>query len=234
MAKDPAFPFYSSDFLTGTMIMTDEEVGKYIRLLCYQHQHGHFDESAMQSLCKGNATALIKSKFEIDENGLYYNERLDKEMIKRREHAEKQRQNALKRWECDGIATAMPLENEIEIRKENKKSSQKKERTNKAQKVEVLDLIPKDWPADGFMEIWNEFLEVRRLKKKPLTENAVKRRISELVGLSGGSYHLAQKIAQKACDAGWEAFYALKPESDFQNGQKTGIVAGKTIRNDRA
>ena len=40
MAKDPAFLFYTSDFLTGTMFMTNEQVGIYIRLLCSQHQHG--------------------------------------------------------------------------------------------------------------------------------------------------------------------------------------------------
>ena len=40
MAKDPAFLFYSNDFLTGTYTMTDEQVGKYIRLLCLQHQKG--------------------------------------------------------------------------------------------------------------------------------------------------------------------------------------------------
>ena len=28
--KDPAFLFYSSDFLSGTMLMSDEDVGKYI------------------------------------------------------------------------------------------------------------------------------------------------------------------------------------------------------------
>ena len=44
MAKDPAFLFYPSDFLTGTMFMTDEQVGKYIRLLCAQHQKGHLCE----------------------------------------------------------------------------------------------------------------------------------------------------------------------------------------------
>ena len=32
--RDPAFLFYPADFLIGTMDMTDEEVGIYIRLLC--------------------------------------------------------------------------------------------------------------------------------------------------------------------------------------------------------
>jgi uncharacterized protein YdaU (DUF1376 family) len=40
MAKDPAFLFYPSDFLTGTMFMNNEQIGIYIRLLCSQHQHG--------------------------------------------------------------------------------------------------------------------------------------------------------------------------------------------------
>lgn len=42
--KDPAFLFYSQDFYTGTVFMTDEQVGKFIRLLCLQHQTGHLNE----------------------------------------------------------------------------------------------------------------------------------------------------------------------------------------------
>ena len=50
--KDPAFLFYSSDFLSGTMLMSDEDVGKYIRLLCLQHQKGHLKEKEMLNICK--------------------------------------------------------------------------------------------------------------------------------------------------------------------------------------
>ena len=35
--KDPAFLFYPNDFIVGTLMMTDEEVGIYIRLLAYIH-----------------------------------------------------------------------------------------------------------------------------------------------------------------------------------------------------
>lgn len=41
--KDPAFLFYSSDFLSGTMLMTDEEIGQYIKLICLQHQKRSFE-----------------------------------------------------------------------------------------------------------------------------------------------------------------------------------------------
>ncbi|WP_080903339.1 DUF1376 domain-containing protein [Parabacteroides sp. Marseille-P3160] len=38
--KDPAFLFYTGDFLSGTQDMSCAEVGAYLRLLMYQHQHG--------------------------------------------------------------------------------------------------------------------------------------------------------------------------------------------------
>lgn len=78
MAKDPAFLFYSSDFLTGTMFMSNEQIGIYIRLLCAQHQHGAMiEEKAFNSLVKDDE--LLRSKF-IKCVGGYYNERLMSEM----------------------------------------------------------------------------------------------------------------------------------------------------------
>jgi uncharacterized protein YdaU (DUF1376 family) len=76
--KDPAFLFYSSDFLTGTMFMSNEQIGIYTRLLCAQHQHGAMiEERAFDSLVKDDS--LIRSKF-IKCDGGYYNERLLHEM----------------------------------------------------------------------------------------------------------------------------------------------------------
>lgn len=40
MSKDPAFLFYSKDWLEGTAEMMPNEKGVYIDLLCYQHQRG--------------------------------------------------------------------------------------------------------------------------------------------------------------------------------------------------
>lgn len=40
MAKDPAFLFYSKDWLEGTAEMMPDEKGIYIDLLAYQHQRG--------------------------------------------------------------------------------------------------------------------------------------------------------------------------------------------------
>lgn len=90
--KDPAFLFYSSDFLSGTMLMTDEEVGQYIKLLCLQHQKGHLKEKDMLNICK-TYNEDIFSKFKKDEEGNYYNERLEHEANKRKAYSESRRNN---------------------------------------------------------------------------------------------------------------------------------------------
>jgi hypothetical protein len=96
MSKDPAFLFYSSDFLTGTALMTDEQIGKYIKLLCYQHQMGHLSERDMLKICKTYDEDIF-SKFEKDEDGLYYNARLHQEVEKRKAYSESRRQNRTKK-----------------------------------------------------------------------------------------------------------------------------------------
>jgi len=122
MSKDPAFLMYSSDFLTGVTDLTMEERGQFITLLCLQHQKGHLSKKLMQLQCHGIPTADVLAKFCIDENGLYFNKRVEEERKKRAAHSLKQSKNALARWNKDKLSTkqnqsngnamAMPLENE--------------------------------------------------------------------------------------------------------------------------
>lgn len=92
MSKDPAFLFYTSDFLTGTMLMTDEQVGKYIRLLCLQHQMGKLSEKHMLNICKSYDSDIFE-KFAKDDDGNYYNLRLNDEISKRNAYSESRRNN---------------------------------------------------------------------------------------------------------------------------------------------
>jgi uncharacterized protein YdaU (DUF1376 family) len=94
MSKDPAFLFYSQDFYTGTVFMSDEQVGKYVRLLCLQHQTGHLEEKHMLNICKTYDVDIF-SKFVRDNDGKYYNERLEKEIVRRVSYCESRRKNKL-------------------------------------------------------------------------------------------------------------------------------------------
>ena len=114
MAKDPAFLFYPGDWLGGTMGMSFEEKGAYLELLVMQWNCHRITNDAAKRLVGEPLWHKISHKFEADGNG-FFNERLEQEIIKRRKHSEKQRDNANKRWVkqvCDGNTTTMPLEDE--------------------------------------------------------------------------------------------------------------------------
>ena len=72
MAKDPAVLFYTSDFLSGTITMNYEERGKYITLLCIQHQKGYLTEKDLK-LILDDSDIEIFNKFKLAEDGYYYN-----------------------------------------------------------------------------------------------------------------------------------------------------------------
>ncbi len=116
MSKEPSFNFFPSDFLTGTMLMSNEQVGKYIRLLCLQHQQGHLSEEDMLMIC-GEYDKKIFSKFKQDEQGNYYNDRLDEEKDKRKKFVESRRNNLSKKGENPHIDTHMDTHMESQVAK---------------------------------------------------------------------------------------------------------------------
>jgi uncharacterized protein YdaU (DUF1376 family) len=91
MAKDPAILFYTSDFISGTITMTDEQRGKYILLLCLQHQQGFLTDEDMLNICK-TYDKKIYSKF-VKEGDVYFNQRMKIEMDKRLKYSESRRNN---------------------------------------------------------------------------------------------------------------------------------------------
>jgi uncharacterized protein YdaU (DUF1376 family) len=90
MAKDPAVLFYTSDFISGTITMTDEERGKYILLLCLQHQKGKLTERDLLSI---KDMQEVYSKFEQLEDGFYYNVRMKEEAEKRKSYSASRSKN---------------------------------------------------------------------------------------------------------------------------------------------
>lgn len=95
MAKDPAFLFYSSDFLTGTIIMPFEDRGKYITILAYMHQNGRLKEETIRLLV-GSVSDSLRLKFCIDKKGFWFNERLEIEVERRNNFVESRQKNGSK------------------------------------------------------------------------------------------------------------------------------------------
>ena len=108
MAKDPAVLFYTSDFISGTELFTYEEKGKYIHLLCNQHQLGHLPKKHMMKII-GSKYGIIWTKFVVDAAGLWYNQRMHDEAEKRRKFTESRRNNATKKAYAPALAVACAL-----------------------------------------------------------------------------------------------------------------------------
>lgn len=131
--KDPAILLYTADFLTGTMFMTNEQVGLYIRMLCAQHQHGGYvDANVMRTQCAritdGDA---VLSKFTLSEHG-YQNTRMAAEMERRAEKSLKNSESANKRWthtnaNAHANAVRSEIENESETIKGKERESAERE-----------------------------------------------------------------------------------------------------------
>ena len=163
--KDPAFLFYSSDFLSGTMLMTYVDVGKYIRLLCLQHQKGHLQEKDLLSICK-EQNEEIYSKFKQDEEGNYYNERLEYEANKRKSYSESRRNNRKKKtYEKDmkNICNSYEEHMENENRNENINIIKIKNKDNRVigeeENIEILEL----WETQ-FNEFYSKY--PKKVKKQ--------------------------------------------------------------------
>lgn len=93
-AKDPAFLFYPNDFLAGTIELTDEETGQYIKLLCLQFNNdGYLTE---RQIDRFTSSPEVKEKFSKNEKGQYFNERLLTVMSQRKERAKKNSANGKK------------------------------------------------------------------------------------------------------------------------------------------
>jgi dihydrofolate reductase len=126
MAKDPAFLFYPNDFDSATKFFSDEQIGKYLRLLIAQFQHGRLNEKQVLFISKSYDEDIM-SKFTKDEKNLFYNERLEFEINKRKNYTVSRSKNRTSKKE-DNINISKSydedmnnhMENENENRNENK------------------------------------------------------------------------------------------------------------------
>jgi uncharacterized protein YdaU (DUF1376 family) len=89
--KDPAVLLYTQDFIVGTLTMTDEQRGKYILLLCYQHQKQN--KLTLNDLKLADGDETILERFPLHSDGYYYNDRMAMEIENRKIRTDASRNN---------------------------------------------------------------------------------------------------------------------------------------------
>ena len=155
MAKDPAFLFYSSDFLNGVADLTMEERGQFITLLCLQHQKGRLTDKTIR-LCLGSVSVDVLSKFTKDKQGNFYNERLSEEIEKRIQFTESRRNNGSKggRPKNNTKPLGLPKDNLMEDVNENVNRNINKVKIVDTQFEEFWDLYDYKKSRDKAEKAW--------------------------------------------------------------------------------
>lgn len=155
MAKDPAFLFYANDFDSKTKFFTHEQVGMYLRLLIAQFQIGRLKEEHILHICKRYDKDIL-SKFTKDENGLYFNERLEQECIKRKKYSQSRRDNRTKKdnkivsYDVSYDTTYVPhMENTLLIDNNKKNIVTKNSNLNRQPNIPTKDQVWETFQKSG-------------------------------------------------------------------------------------
>ena len=202
--KDPAFLFYSSDFLTGTMFMTDSQLGKYIKLLCTQHQKGHLSEKDMLKICKRYDKDIFE-KFTKDDDGKYYNIRLEKEMTKRKDYSKSRANNRKNKLTYENICFSYVkhMENENE----------------NINTINILEYINNN-KLNNIIELLLDYFNYRKSIKLPNTQNVIDELISFLKPYNNKD---KEKIIKEAIKKGWKEFYPPRKETNSNETEYSRI-----------
>jgi len=241
--KDPAFLFYSSDFLTGVADLTMEERGQYITLLCLQHQKGAISERILK-ISVPNCSAFVLSKFKKDSDGNYFNPRLGIESDKRSRHIPLKIAAA-----CLGglisshklkLDQAKFIREAFDIKKLKGKEREEIKRELSEWFKHMLNLYEnrdrnrnrvkeekKEWENSAIDQAkWIEYKDFRKKihKFRFHSSDSEHRAIKSLMALSGGDKELSTKIINQTIDNGWKGFFKLKDGNDKTDNRTTSKV----------
>ena len=190
MSKDPSFLLYSSDFLIGCSDLTMEERGQYITLMCLQHQKGHLNRRTIDIAIgtiinkeTGQIIPLVSEyvleKFSVDENGCYYNKRLEEETIKRRNFVESRKSNLSKSSKSkEHISPHMEhhMETDTESHMENENVN---ENINK-NKDDIYYIISEYKFSDLIVDSITKWLKYKKEKKQTYKKTGLKTLLNKI------------------------------------------------------
>lgn len=200
MGKDPAFMFYSGDFLVGTMTMSFEDRGKYITILSYMHQNGRISEETIRLLV-GSVSDMLRLKFSQDKDGNWFNNRLESEIEKRKNFVSSRQEN--------GKKGGRPPK----IKEKSNKKTYAKPKQNLPEDDNINENIIKYSfiNISGFEKIFNRWIEYKKARKeKYKSDDSLKAAYNKLVKLSEGKPENAHEIIEEAISNNWAGFFALK------------------------
>lgn len=121
LGKDPAVSWVFNDWQGGTMTLTRFQKGCYMDLLTAQFNNGHLSLDEIKTVLGGDfgpSWPILQKKFKQDSMGMFYNDRLEFEINKRKKYNKSRRDNLSSEGDLSPhMGNGNGIENEIEIRK---------------------------------------------------------------------------------------------------------------------
>jgi len=232
--RDPAVLFYTQDFLTGCADLTFEERGQYITMLCLQHQKGHLSDKTIR-LTLGSVSVDVMDKFLRDEEGNFYNERMEEEIQKRMQFIESRRDNGRKGGRPPK-ANAKPYAKPYAKAKNNLPEDENISYVllfNKVIKENDINL------SEEFKELILVWLKYKSEKRQTYKETGLKSLLIKVMNDTGGDVEELRSMILYSTSKNYDGLFKEKNNAGYQkdNGatpdEIAAIVAGK-FASDRA
>jgi len=227
MAKDPAFLFYSSDFLNGVADLTMEERGQFITLLCLQHQKGTLTEKTIR-LSLGSVSVDVLSKFSKDQDGNFFNERLQEEIEKRIQFTESRRNNGSKGGRPKNNTKPLGLAKQNLMEDVNENENEDINTNVNKEKVEL------PFESYEFKDAWEQFkfYKKKEFKFTYKTKQSERAALKELLTLSKGHEDIAIKIINQSLANGWKGLFNLKEDAKRTSNNTRKLTKGEQFNLD--
>jgi len=230
------YQHHIGDFIKDTSFLTNEEVGIYLKLLwLYYDTEKPLPNSMFELSMKVNGrdkegliSGLLEMFFVLEEDK-WHHKRCDKEISHYRQQLEaaskagkasaakramNKRSTSVQRPLNDRSTTVQPTNNQQPITNNQEPNI----KTSSASSLKPIDVSE---------SVWNDFLAIRRAKKSPLTETALKgiKREASNAGMS------LEKVLQLCCARGWQGFKAdwvtddIKKEDNYK--ESIDVIFGR-------
>jgi uncharacterized protein YdaU (DUF1376 family) len=223
-------PLYIADYISATSRLTTEQHGAYLLLMMDYWKNGAppDNDQVLAQITKlspdawCNARTMLQGFFEVCD-GHWYQHRIEVEMEKanhnKKANIERGKAGAAARWGNKDAPSI--VEASLEVYSANSTSPSPSSLSSKtpstASKPEgVSDLT------------WDDFLQLRKKQKKPLTQTALKLIVNEA---QKAGWTIEQALAE-CCTRGWQSFKAdwVKSQDLSRSGQTNKTVMNGLTR----
>jgi uncharacterized protein YdaU (DUF1376 family) len=151
-------PFYLNDYLADTVLLTLQQHGVYLLLMCHYWNHANAPANAddLHVICRcrndadRDAVAFVVQKFFTSDGTRLYQKRLDKELLKAGDISGKRQKAALAKH---ANAHANAHANEMQLHAQSQSQSQSQSQLQLKPKEEPLNLLSPDEPVDAISRI---------------------------------------------------------------------------------